>query len=101
MWPQVVAGLIPLAQVCEPFSSVRWLASCCQPALNGKSATGYSLAIRDTLIHLLEILKLQPLKTVDPALLEMPPDDPRFFEVEDGAAPPWYHHCTPHHCTLR
>jgi len=67
---QVVAGLIPLAQVREPFSSVRWLASCCQPSLS-------------------EMLKLQPLKTVDPAVLEMPPDDPRFFEVEDGAPPPW------------
>ena len=67
---QVIAGLIPLAQVREPFSAVRWLCSCSQPALP-------------------EVLKLRPLKQLDRSLVCLDMDDPRVFEVEDGALPPW------------
>jgi len=67
---QIIGQLIPTAQVREPFSAVRCLAEYAHPSLP-------------------EQLKLKPYKEVDRAVLAMEPSDPRFFDVEDGMAPPW------------
>jgi hypothetical protein len=74
---QIVGGLVPLAQVREPFTSVRWLA---------ENAVGGAHALPET-------LNLKPLSGHHNDLVKLEPTDPRILLVRAGPRPP--HVCPP------
>ena len=67
---QIVGGLVPLAQVREPFTSVRWLA---ENAVGGAHALPETLNLKPLTGHHNDLVKFEP---TDPRILLVRPELP-------------------------